>query len=447
MQFGVDRRCSNRFSSSIQILKSSKIHPLLLFKMLLLSRLSQLKSTRHYFSSYILVNFIVGLPFVAYGTYVIFQLQQIGFVIGHGVDEPTCMTSCIVPFGSSELDMNAVILYLNAMGFAFGGFIMIFVAALADYWKQKSLLMVITIFLYAAISIPVAWLDKLTKPTFDAFSGLYVLFSVITLALMALLNIYIPFCMKLEPDVAKEMGSFSVSDETERRHKIGTKMSVFGPILSWSASILVLIIGIILSKTLELERQQSAGLIMTTVAGFVTLIGSAVAYFGLPTLVARDLPVGKSWWSIAFSSVFGLVKDLWKNKTAALLLVGYTAYTDTTFAQSTVLSQLFILTVKPDIVEFSLYSLSFNAMCIIFSLIWFWIRPRINIRLRSWMIFGYLVNLIPALWGSIGISENVGIGFKVCTPHEVCQPTDDQFLRVAGSSMWPYCLRQLPTRL
>ena len=75
-------------------------------------------------------------------------------------------------------------------------------------------------------------------------------------------------------------------------------------------------------QDLELERQQSAyvdlamilgmimanmqgwsrGLIMTTVAGFVTLIGSAVAYFGLPTLVARDLSVGKSWWSIAFSS-------------------------------------------------------------------------------------------------------------------------------------------------
>ena len=104
--------------------------------MLLLSWLSQLKSTRHYFSSYILVNFIVGLPFVAYGTYVIFQLQQIGFVIGHGVDEPTCMTSCIVPFGASELDMIAVILYLNAMGFAVGGFIMIFVAALADYWSK-----------------------------------------------------------------------------------------------------------------------------------------------------------------------------------------------------------------------------------------------------------------------------------------------------------------------
>lgn len=108
----------------------------LLLKMLL-QRLAQLKSTRHYFSSYIWVNFIIGLPFVAYGTYVIFQLQQIGFIIGHGVDEPTCMTSCIVPFGSSELDMNAVILYLNGMGFAFGGFIMIFVAALGDYWSMS----------------------------------------------------------------------------------------------------------------------------------------------------------------------------------------------------------------------------------------------------------------------------------------------------------------------
>lgn len=83
--------------------------------------------------------------------------------------------------------------------------------------EQKSLLMVITMLLYAAISIPVAWLDKLTKPTFDAFSGLYVLFSVITLALMALLNIYIPFCMKMEPNVAKEMGPLSASGDDDHR--------------------------------------------------------------------------------------------------------------------------------------------------------------------------------------------------------------------------------------
>lgn len=118
-------------------LHPSKSFQVILLVKMLLQRWAQLKSTRHYFSSYIWVNFIIGLPFIAYGTYVIFQLQQIGFIIGHGVDEPTCMTSCIVPFGSSELDMNAVILYLNGMGFAFGGFIMIFVAALADYWSMS----------------------------------------------------------------------------------------------------------------------------------------------------------------------------------------------------------------------------------------------------------------------------------------------------------------------
>lgn len=142
------------------------------------------------------------------------------------------------------------------------------------------------------------------------------------------------------------------------------------------------------------------------------------------------------------------MKDLWSNKTAAGLLVGYTAYMDTTFAQSSVLSQLFILTVKPDIVEFSLYSLSFNAMCIIVSLIWFWVRPKTPIRMRSWLIFGYFVNVIPALWGSIGISENVGIGFKVssrCITWRLS--TDDLFTRVAGNSTWASCLRLLPTRL
>lgn len=91
---------------------------------------------KRYNYAFIFASFIIGLPFTAFGTYVIFQLQQIGFVIGHGVDNPICETSCIVPFGTGDLDLNAVILYLNAMSFGFSGFLIIFIAALGDYWRE-----------------------------------------------------------------------------------------------------------------------------------------------------------------------------------------------------------------------------------------------------------------------------------------------------------------------
>lgn len=91
---------------------------------------------KRYNWAFIFVSFIIGLPFTAFGTYVIFQLQQIGFVIGHGVDSPICELSCVVPFGTGDLDLNAVILYLNAMGFGIAGFLVIFIAALGDYWRE-----------------------------------------------------------------------------------------------------------------------------------------------------------------------------------------------------------------------------------------------------------------------------------------------------------------------
>lgn len=100
-----------------------------------LRSIAQDKRKRHN-HAFIFASFIIGLPFSAFGTYVIFQLQQIGFIIGHGVDSPICETSCIVPFGTGDLDLNAVILYLNAMGFGFSGFLIIFIAALGDYWRE-----------------------------------------------------------------------------------------------------------------------------------------------------------------------------------------------------------------------------------------------------------------------------------------------------------------------
>ena len=93
---------------------------------------------KHYVYSYVFASFVSSLPYASFSTYVRFQLQQIGFVIGHGVSSSVCETSCIVPFGSSELDLNAVLLYLNAMGFAIAGFVIIFIAALGDYSSKLS---------------------------------------------------------------------------------------------------------------------------------------------------------------------------------------------------------------------------------------------------------------------------------------------------------------------
>lgn len=87
-------------------------------------------------NSYIFSLFLIGLPFTIFGTYVIYQLQVVGFLIGTDSDGQPCLEYCLVPFGSRRLDLNSVILYLNAMGFGLGGALALLISAYADFWSK-----------------------------------------------------------------------------------------------------------------------------------------------------------------------------------------------------------------------------------------------------------------------------------------------------------------------
>jgi hypothetical protein len=87
-------------------------------------------------NSYIFCLFLIGLPFTLFGTYVIYQIQVVGFLIGADADGLPCTLYCLVPFGGRQLDLNSALLYLNAMGFGFGGFFSIFISAYADFWSM-----------------------------------------------------------------------------------------------------------------------------------------------------------------------------------------------------------------------------------------------------------------------------------------------------------------------
>lgn len=87
-------------------------------------------------NSYIFSLFIIGLPFTVFGTYVIYQLQVVGYLIGTDADGQPCTTYCLVPFGNQRLDLNSVLLYLNALGFGLGGAMAVVLSAYADFWSE-----------------------------------------------------------------------------------------------------------------------------------------------------------------------------------------------------------------------------------------------------------------------------------------------------------------------
>lgn len=87
--------------------------------------------------TYIFIAFIIGLPFTLLATYVVYQIQVLGFLLGTDSDGLPCVSYCLVPFGSKTLDLNSVILYLNAMGLGIGGFLSLIISAYADYFSRS----------------------------------------------------------------------------------------------------------------------------------------------------------------------------------------------------------------------------------------------------------------------------------------------------------------------
>ena len=87
-------------------------------------------------NTYIFGLFLVGLPFTIFGTYVVYQLQVVGYLIGTDSDGQPCVDYCLVPFGSQKLDLNSVLLYLNALGFGLGGALSLLISAYADFWGE-----------------------------------------------------------------------------------------------------------------------------------------------------------------------------------------------------------------------------------------------------------------------------------------------------------------------
>lgn len=125
----------------------------------------------------------------------------------------------------------------------------------------------VTVVVYGAIAIPAAWLDGFTKPIFNGLAGLYVVYAVVSLMIAALLNIYIPHLMNSEPEMQRHEptdadGTADLADTVDPdqigRQKVGTWLSVFGIVANYVAGIIVLVLGIILSATLPLDRQQAA---------------------------------------------------------------------------------------------------------------------------------------------------------------------------------------------
>lgn len=288
--------------------------------------------------------------------------------------------------------------------------------------EKKSTLVAIFIIAYGIVCIPVYWLRSTTLAAFNALMALYVVYAVITYILSVLFCIFIPHCMRTvtedddvetsgseqtygqEPKSPREITTTfeyggSVSKEAISR-KYGFKMSIFGSFGTAVGGIIALLVVIILYRTLPTSsnQQQSAGLLVTTIIGFLTVLGSLVTYLGLPAVPAKPKESWKAWWAELFTPL----RDLSRRMNMAVLLLSYTIYVDTVFALNSVTAQLYFVQVMPDTLEYTLYSMAstiFGAITALgFYMVQIW-RPPFRLEYcRSRVVYIFRVEIPAILW-------------------------------------------------
>lgn len=277
----------------------------------------------------------------------------------------------------------------------------------------------------------------MTSTNLNALMALYALYAIVTYILSALINIFIPYCMRQTedrsavsegPNMDQPMGvsleypadkthalhsseveSKDVPAEKSTPRKYGFVMSILGGVGISSGGLLTLIIIVILARTLPSDSSQSAGLLMTTVVGFITIAGSVISYLGLPQLPAKP-SIG---WKKALLGIFLPFIDLIKRKNMLFLLLSYTIFVDTALALSSVTGQLFFVEVHPDVLEITIYSIA-NVLFAIFGNLAFlglqsW-KPKL--KLEYWLIVSYALRVLIPVWGCIGFA-NIDFGLKV----------------------------------
>lgn len=278
----------------------------------------------------------------------------------------------------------------------------------------------VTLFLiaYGAVTTPAYWLKDVSLSDFNSLIALYVVFGVFTFILIALLNIYIPHCMRVarEKEAAMSQPTESPPADGGKSREYGFSMSIFGTLANGLSATLMLVIVIIIARTIPGPDGQTSGLLVTTIIGFVTVAGSMVSYYGLPDLPAKSYPEAGGWKGALLELLTPYREMLLRRRNMMFLLVAYTIYTDSLFALFSVTGQLYYTELKPDTLEYSLYSLSGNLYSIVFTLMFYVLQRRFQWDLGKCMIFGYALILVVPVWGCIGLASNINFGFKVSYP-------------------------------
>jgi MFS-type transporter involved in bile tolerance (Atg22 family) len=114
-------------------------------------------------------------------------------------------------------------------------------------------------------------------------------------------------------------------------------------------------------------------------------------------------------------------------------LIAYTIYLDSALTLGTVITNLFNLSVRPSLVEFTAWTVVGSGTSMISATAFLFLFPRLGLSLKQWAIGAYILVSLIAIWCLIGMSNSVSIGFKTRVEFYLFQVLQN----IAGSILTP----------
>ncbi|KAI0814585.1 autophagy-related protein 22 [Xylaria sp. FL0064] len=386
---------------------------------------NSLKSKRALWA-WLLVCFSTGPTDGVAGRYIPAVLQSVANAVGHipGTSKPCARRGkivCVVPFGPGEVDYNSYILYLEAISRSIEGVLTLLISGVADYAHYRKALMILSIILFGAFALPfAAFTDKIYE-NLVTYSSLWLTMAAVSAAYGTIESSYIPLFMResgwfirdtVEPDTATAVGN-------EVRHKsqmnIGTKTSVLSLVAGNLGSILALLIGVIIANTSNSGAQDGyrSFLIAITAGGAVTVVLGTIGWFFVPSVQGPEAP-SKNLAFLALKNQFSLLKSCRRYPEPFKLCIGWVLWNTASSNFQSVLGLAFreVTGLGSGDRLYTVYSFLGVAIASIGSLAWMFLYPALTWKMKSYAYFFFLIHILWCFWGTLGISDNVPIGFK-----------------------------------
>ncbi|KAG9233568.1 autophagy-related protein 22-like protein [Amylocarpus encephaloides] len=361
-------------------------------------------------------------------TYVTASIQSVANLLGHvpGSTKPCARRGaikCVVKFGAGEIDYLSYILYVRAIGRALEGILTIFVSGIADYSYYRKNLMMGSIFLFGAMALPFAGLDGKTYSYLTGLTTLYIALTTIQGVYNVMESSYIPIFMRSvgwhrsrrmeSPSEAPVLTEGEISKKSLVK---GARVSVLGLVASNVGALTALLIGIIITYTRGsyVKAGYHNFLLAITVAGCLTIVFASLGAWLLPNVPGKKRPSGTNLAVLPFQTWVRLLRSAPRYPEAFKLCIGWilwnTGWSNTLSVINLLFREISGLTSGDKI--YTVYQFT-NVICAcVGSLSWMFLFPKFNLPIKRWAYIFLGVNIACVFWGTIGISENVTIGYK-----------------------------------